>query len=226
MPDATILSSRGHQPPQRRHRPRSAAAIRQDRFIHDRFIQRRVRLRHSPRPHTSGTRSGRKMAIDECSGPPGLRFRIEPAGPARQTLRRSLVYGPRLQLACFPRRRPAQCSLCRVAREHSVYRRRPELKFYSCFCAQISCYRTLSAFIQLSVPVSRSSSVRIKDSGELLHRVRFFFGGSAIIFRGRLVRCTKKMLCKIKQKTAVTGSKSQNFLREGDEPPTPRYARG
>ena len=152
-----FILSRGRRRPQRRLRPRRAAAVGSNQPVQARCIRRRVRLSHLTASHARGTRSCSKMAIDECFGPPILRCRIEPAGPARQTLRRSLVYGPRLQLACFPRRRPAQCSLCRVAREHSVYRRRPELKFYSCFCAQISCYRTLSAFVQLSVPVSRSS---------------------------------------------------------------------
>ena len=146
-----------HQPPQRRLRPRSAAAVRRDQLTQDQYFERRVRLRHAAASHARGTRSGRKMAIDECLGPPSHRFRIEPAAPARQTLRRSLVYGYRLQPACFARRHSAQCSLCRIAREDTVNFSWLLLGFPACFHAQISCYRTLLAFVLLSVPVSRTS---------------------------------------------------------------------
>ena len=148
-----------HQPPQRRLRPRSAAAVRRDQLTQDQYFERRVRLRHAAASHARGTRSGRKMAIDECLGPPSHRFRIEPAAPARQTLRRSLVYGYRLQPACFARRQPAQCSLCRVARQHSGNFSRRLLEFYPMNCDKIWCYVKLLPYVQSTVPVSRLSSL-------------------------------------------------------------------
>ena len=148
-----------HQPPQRRLRPRQPAAVRSNQFIDSCYRQRRLRLRHSPRPHARDACVMRKMAIGVLLGPPSHRFRIEPVGPACQTLRRSLVSGSRLRQACFTRRQPAQTSLCRVAPKDSVNRRRPLLEFYVCFCARVSCYRTLPAYVQSSVPVSRSSSL-------------------------------------------------------------------
>ena len=152
-----ISFRRRHQPPQRRLRPRSAAAVRRDQLNQDQCIERRVRLRHAAASHARGTRSGRKMAIDECLGPPSHRFRIEPAAPARQTLRRSLVYGYRLQPACFARRQPAQCSLCRVARYGSVNFSRLSIDFYPINCDKNWCYRKLYIFVLLSVPFSRAS---------------------------------------------------------------------
>ena len=159
MPDATFILSRGRRRPQRRLRPRQPAAVGSNELIDTCYRRRRVRLRTPVLDSYSCAWHALvpQMAIDECSRPPSLRFRIEPARPARQTLRRSLVYGSRLHLACCARRRSAQCSLCRVAREDSVNRSRPYLEFYPSDCAQISCYRTLYAYVQLSVPVSRSS---------------------------------------------------------------------
>ena len=144
-----ISMSRGRCQPQRRLRPRLAAAVRGDRFVQHRFIERRVRLRHAAAAHACVARSGRRMAIGVCPGPPSHRCRIEPAAHACQTLRRSLVSGSRLRSACFARRQPAQCSLCRVAREVSVNRSMSFLEFYPTKCAQILCYRTLLAYVQL-----------------------------------------------------------------------------
>ena len=93
----------------------------------------------------------------ECSGPPNLRFRIEPACPARQTLRRSLLYGSRLRSACFTRRHSAQCSLCHIVREDTVNFTRLFLGFAASYDDKIWCYLTLLAFVLSSVPLSHIS---------------------------------------------------------------------
>ena len=64
-------------------------------------------------------------------------------------------------------------------------------------------------------------SIRPRPSGPVFESkfLRNYYT-SAVVFIWLRVQC------KIKQKTAVSESKSQNFLRDGGKPPTPRYARG
>ena len=122
----------GHQWPQRRLRPRRAAAVRWNQFMQDRYIGCRLRYRHTWCAGARRRVQASGMAIGELGGCLGPWHRISHECPARHSLRRQLLSAASTSSRCSARRGQAGTGLRDNDVQACEHRRRLVLKS----CAQ------------------------------------------------------------------------------------------